>query len=145
MDKAAIKQWIEHNLVMQDEARTITGQSVSGFNQSIQTGRIRAFVEFGEARKTRLYLREEMVQYGKSKRIRGAMNEMRIWARVGYEVVEKEFDGDLHEFDVVKDGAVIATITPPSIEDMEQIVADLDDDEDVHGWEDGMGNTIDVK
>lgn len=69
---------------------------------------------------------------------------MRTWERKGYEVVEVELNGDLHEFEVVKDGEVIATITPDTIEDMEQIIADLDNGEDVDGWEDGMGNTISI-
>lgn len=69
---------------------------------------------------------------------------MRVWKREGYEVHEVEFDGDLHEFEVVKGGEVIATITPDTIEDMEQIIADLNNGEDVDGWEDGMGNTINI-
>lgn len=70
MDNEKIKQWIQDNLVMQDEARSITGQSLSGFNQSVANGRILHFVEFGETRKTRLYLREELEMYAKNKRIR---------------------------------------------------------------------------
>lgn len=69
---------------------------------------------------------------------------MRTWNREGYQVVEVEFDGDLHEFEVIKNDDVVATITPSSIEDMKQIVADLDAGEDVNGWEDGMGNTISI-
>lgn len=144
MDKEAIRHWIKDHLVMQDEARAITGQSISGFNQSLQTGRVQAFVEFGDTRKTRLYLREELEQYAKNKRMRGAVNKMRTWEREGYTVVEKDFDHDLHVFDVIKNGEVIATITPPDIEDMNQIIEDLDNGEDVNGWEDGMGNTISV-
>ncbi|MCR8641518.1 hypothetical protein NV379_02505 [Paenibacillus sp. N1-5-1-14] len=70
MNNERIKQWIKENLVMQDEARTITGQSVSAFNQSVATGQINAFAEFGEQRKTRLYLRSEIEEYAKNKRIR---------------------------------------------------------------------------
>ena len=70
---------------------------------------------------------------------------MRTWERKGYEVVEVEFDGDLHEFEVVKDGEVIATITPDTIEDMEQIIKNLDAGDDVDGWEDGMGHTITIE
>ncbi|WP_256846892.1 hypothetical protein [Paenibacillus sp. Pae108] len=70
MNKEYIKQWIQDNLVMQDEARAITGQSTSGFNQSVATRRIQPFVEFGEARKTRLYLREDLEEYAKNKRVR---------------------------------------------------------------------------
>jgi len=68
--------------------------------------------------------------------------KMRVWKREGYEVFEKEFDRDLHEFDVVKNGEVIATITPADLEDMQRIVEALDAGEGVQGWEDGMGNTI---
>lgn len=70
---------------------------------------------------------------------------MKVWQREGYEVVEVEFDYDLHEFMVIKEGGdVIATITPGSIEDMQQIINELDNGEDVDGWEDGKGNTIDI-
>lgn len=67
---------------------------------------------------------------------------MRKWERKGYEVREVEFDHDLHEFEVVKDGEVIASIIPADIEDMNRIISALDAGEDVDGWEDGMGNTI---
>lgn len=142
MNNAEIKRWIEENLVMQDEARAITSQSVSAFNQSVATGRVTPFVEFGEQRKTRLYLREELEHYAKNKR--KERGKMRTWEREGYEVVEKEFDHELHEFDVIKDGEIIATITPADLENQAQIVADLDAGEDVNGWEDGNGNTISV-
>lgn len=69
---------------------------------------------------------------------------LKTWERNTYIVEEKEFDGDLHEFDVVKDGEVIATINPETIEDMNQIIEDLDAGEDVDGWEDGNGNTINL-
>jgi len=68
VDNKLVKRWIEENLVMQDEARTITGQSVSGFNQSVTAGSIKPFVEFGEQRKTRLYLRSDLEVYAKTKR-----------------------------------------------------------------------------
>ena len=68
---------------------------------------------------------------------------MRTWERSGYKVVEKAFDFDLHEFDVVMDsGEVVGTITPATLEDMKTIVADLDAGADVDGWEDGAGSTI---
>jgi hypothetical protein len=69
---------------------------------------------------------------------------MNTWHRAGYEVQEKEFDYDLHAFDVVKGSVVIATITPGTIEDMKQIIEDLNNGEDVDGWEDGQGNTISI-
>lgn len=63
-----IKKWIEENLVIQDEGMRITEQSVSGFNQSVRTGMIKPFVEFGDKRKTRLYLRSDLEKYAKTKR-----------------------------------------------------------------------------
>jgi hypothetical protein len=69
---------------------------------------------------------------------------MRVWEREGYRVEERPFDHDLHEFDVVKDGEVIATITPADLDDMQRIVEALDAGEDVNGWDDGMGNTIHI-
>lgn len=70
------------------------------------------------------------------------MKTMRSWKREGYVVNEVLFDKDLHEFEVVKNGEVVATITPADIDDMKRIIADLDAGEGVEGWEDGMGNTI---
>ncbi|PFY13880.1 hypothetical protein [Bacillus pseudomycoides] len=70
---------------------------------------------------------------------------MRTWNREGYQVVEIDFDFDLHAFEVIKDEELIATITPNTIEDMQQIIEALDNGEDVNGWEDGMGNTISIE
>lgn len=70
---------------------------------------------------------------------------MRTWNREGYQVVEVELDHDLHAFEIVNDEEVIATITPNTIEDMKQIIEDLNNGEDVNGWEDGMGNTISIE
>lgn len=68
MNKEEMKKWIEENLIMQDAARAITGQSVTGFNQSVSTGKIIPFVEFGEVRKTRLYLKADLEEYAKNKK-----------------------------------------------------------------------------
>lgn len=70
------------------------------------------------------------------------MINMKNWKRDGYEVKEIEFDMDLHQFNVVKNDEVIATITPDSIDSMLSIINDLDNGECVDGWEDGTGNTI---
>lgn len=77
-----------------------------------------------------------------SRREEFKMKTMRSWKREGYVVNEVLFDKDLHEFEVVKNGEVVATITPADIDDMKRIIADLDAGEGVEGWEDGMGNTI---
>lgn len=68
MNKDNIKQWIKDNLVMQYEAREITNQSASAFNQSVATGQIKPFIEFGKVRKTRLYLKADLEEYAKNKR-----------------------------------------------------------------------------
>ncbi|HHB3507858.1 TPA: hypothetical protein ACORDH_004992 [Bacillus cereus] len=78
------------------------------------------------------------------RRIRLGGVKMRTWEREGYKVLEVELDFDLHAFEVVKGEEVVATITPNTIEDMNQIIEDLNKGEDVDGWEDGMGNTISI-
>ena len=68
---------------------------------------------------------------------------LRTWERKNYRVEEVEFDYDLHQFKVISnDEEVIATITPPDLENMKEIIEALDAGECVDGWEDGMGNTI---
>ena len=70
---------------------------------------------------------------------------MRTWVRNGYKVVEVEFDYDLHQFEVISDnGEIIATITPPDLDNQNEIIKALDAGEDVEGWEDGHGNTISI-
>lgn len=68
MNNEKIKEWINNNLVMQSEARKITNQSVSAFNQSVATGQLKPFVEFGGTRKTRLYLKSDVIEYAKNKK-----------------------------------------------------------------------------
>lgn len=68
--------------------------------------------------------------------------ELKTWKRNGYTVEEQEFDYDLHQFAIVQNGTVVAAITPASLEDMSLIIEDLNNGEDVNGWEDGLGNTI---
>lgn len=70
---------------------------------------------------------------------------MRMWKRENYTVKEVPFDFDLHHFDVIKDGKVVANIAPETIEDMEQVIKNLNNGEDINGWEDGLGNTIYIK
>ena len=68
--------------------------------------------------------------------------KMKTWKRNGYKVIEREHDYSLHCFAVVAKGMDEQVIYPDSIEAMESIITDLDNGEDVNGWEDGMGNTI---
>lgn len=68
----------------------------------------------------------------------------RTWLRDGYKVAAKEFDYDLLQFHVIENGKITGTISPDSITDMIDLVIDLDDGEDVSGWEDGNGNVISI-
>lgn len=70
MDIEHYRKWCEENLIMQNEARAVTDQSAGAFTQSVATGNIKPFIEFGSARKTRLYLRSDIEYYAKNKRIR---------------------------------------------------------------------------
>lgn len=70
MNKEDIRKWINENLMLRDEAIKITDQSMSAFGQSVSTGKIKPFVEFGNKRKTRLYLKSDLEKYRKNKKIR---------------------------------------------------------------------------
>lgn len=71
---------------------------------------------------------------------------MRSWETALVIVTEKEFDHDLHVFEVYnKKGVVVkllGTIYPDSIQTMQECIADLDDGKCpiAEGWEDGKGN-----
>lgn len=74
------------------------------------------------------------------------MNEtIRTWERKNYTVEERYFDYDLHMFVVIQEDAENQEIVPDSIENMNEIIHALDNGEDVNGWEDGNGNTIEIK
>jgi len=64
------------------------------------------------------------------------------WEREGYSVEMRDFDYDLKQFAVIVLGKKEQLIIPGSIESMNSIIEDLNNGEDVDGWEDGMGNTI---
>lgn len=76
------------------------------------------------------------------------MNEiMKTWTTALVTVNEMPFDYDLHIFDVYnKEGILLGSITPATIEDMQQIVSDLDNGgcPVSDKWEDGMGNTCTI-
>lgn len=124
------------------EAERYVGLSNVAFQHHIREGRIVPCKEYGNGKgKVQLFWRDDLdflIKFLKGE------NEMRIWKRNGYIVREVDFDGDLHEFEIIKNGKVIATITPADLDDMAQIVADLDAGEGVDGWEDGMGNVISI-
>lgn len=73
----------------------------------------------------------------------GNDTEMQSWIfENGIEVYEKDFDNDLHCFDVYNGEEKLGTIYPDNIGDMESCVESLDAGEDpISGhWEDGCGN-----
>lgn len=67
---------------------------------------------------------------------------MKTWERKGYKIEERDFDYSLHVFAVIQDGQEEQIIYPATIEDMQEIIADLDAGAEVKGWEDGNGNDI---
>lgn len=136
------KEEFLEKLMTRREAEEYVGLSNVAFQHHLRTGRIAPCKEYGYGRgKVQLFWKPDLDNLVKF--LKGE-NEMRIWKRNGYIVREVEFDGDLHEFEVVRNDEVIATITPATIEDMQQIIEDLDNGEDVDGWEDGMGNVISI-
>ncbi|MBF2521153.1 hypothetical protein IA940_14740 [Listeria marthii] len=64
-----LKTYLASNLLTKTEARAITKQSQTAFNQSIQTGTLKSFYEKGENQsKVRLFLKEECEEYARSKK-----------------------------------------------------------------------------
>lgn len=73
---------------------------------------------------------------------------MREWKfENGIEVIEKEFDYDLHCFKVYNGEKYLGTVYPADIEDMEGCIERLDDGYNPvnDGWEDGMGNRCSIE
>lgn len=63
-----IKQFMNKNLLTKKEAMRITGQSLTAFDQAVQTGRLKPFFERGEGRSTvRLYLKEDVERYNQER------------------------------------------------------------------------------
>jgi hypothetical protein len=69
---------------------------------------------------------------------------MKTWEIDGLEIIEVDFNYDLHEFEIYKDGVLIGTITPDTIDDMEAIAEDFNNGISPIGMEDGLGNTISI-
>lgn len=138
------KRELLNQILFRREAEELAEMTSQAFQHHLTKGHIIPAKEYGSGKgKNQLFWREDVLnlKIGKYKEEK----KMRVWQRDGYVVNEVEFDGDLHEFMVVREGGeVIATITPASIEDMQQIIEDLDAGEDVNGWEDGMGNVISI-
>lgn len=60
-----IQQWAKKNLVTRQQAAKITGQSYVAFSQTIKTGKIKPFLEFGDSGPSivRLYLKSDIEEY----------------------------------------------------------------------------------
>lgn len=59
---------------------------------------------------------------------------------------EIDHDYDCHAFGVINEttGVEIGTIYPNDVDQTDSLRYDLNHGESVHGWEDGMGNTINI-
>lgn len=68
MNEDKIKKWIEDNLIQRSEAIKITGQADSSFGEALSAGRVKPFVQFGNKRITRLYLKSDIEEYAKNKK-----------------------------------------------------------------------------
>lgn len=64
-----LHDFMENNLLTKAEAAKITGQSLSGFNQSVKLGYIKPFYESSGATssKVRLYLKDDLIRYRENK------------------------------------------------------------------------------
>jgi len=68
MNLEEIKQFMNENLLTKKEAMEITGQSLTAFEQAVQTGRLKPFFEKGTGRSTvRLYLKADVECYNKER------------------------------------------------------------------------------
>lgn len=64
MNKEEIAKYIDENLLTKQEAMLVTGQSLTAFDQSVNSGALSPFYDHGQARsRTRLYLREDVEKY----------------------------------------------------------------------------------
>lgn len=67
MNREELEKFLADNLITKQQARQITGQSLSAFNQSISTKQIMPIYEQGEGTgKVRLYLKKEVEEYALS-------------------------------------------------------------------------------
>lgn len=68
--KKEFSKWLADHLVSKEIGAQITGQTTNAFNQSVKLGQITPFYETngkGPA-KVKLYLREELEEYARTKR-----------------------------------------------------------------------------
>jgi len=64
MNYEKMKEFLDDNLLTKREAMDITGQSLSAFDQAVNTGRLKPFFERGKGRGiVRLYLNSDVERY----------------------------------------------------------------------------------
>lgn len=75
--KKEFSDWLAYHLVSKEIGAQITGQTPNAFNQSVKLGYILPFYETGGKgpAKVKLYLREELEEYSKKKRIYNKKND----------------------------------------------------------------------
>lgn len=64
-----LQEYINSNLLTKNEAAEITGQSITGFNQSVKLGYVKPFYESSgkTSSKVRLYLKSDLEKYRENK------------------------------------------------------------------------------
>lgn len=72
-------------------------------------------------------------------------NKYGVWEREEYTVIEKDFDADLHKFEVYIKDDMVAIIYPESVDQMKEDITKLNKGEGIEDWEDGRGNPIDIQ
>lgn len=66
MDREQLRKYINENLLTKQEARRLTGQSLSAFNQAVRTGQLKAFYDHGKDQsRVRLFLKTDVEEYAK--------------------------------------------------------------------------------
>lgn len=72
------------------------------------------------------------------------LEKMKEWNVEDVLVKEVALDGNLHRFQVYYQDTLTGTITPASLEEMEQIIQNLDKGGNplAEGWGDGLGNNL---
>lgn len=67
MDINELQKYIDKILLTKQEAIEVTGQSLTAFNQTVNTGQLKPFYDHGEGRsRVRLYLKRDVEAYAQA-------------------------------------------------------------------------------
>ena len=67
MNREELEKFLANNLITKQQARQITGQSHSAFQQSVNTGQLKPIYQQGQGTgMVRLYLKKEVEEYALS-------------------------------------------------------------------------------